>query len=76
MPCYNKGRCRVFLGYVFSRVWKFSQIHGKVIMLLTNETVSPVLPLEVLEALEETTTCWDGAGVGLLRVGAKLHDGG
>lgn len=23
MPCYNKGRCRVFLVYVFSRVWKF-----------------------------------------------------
>ncbi|KAK3692852.1 hypothetical protein B0T22DRAFT_448359 [Podospora appendiculata] len=22
-PCYNKGRCRVFLVYVFSRVWKF-----------------------------------------------------
>lgn len=31
MPCYNKGRCRVFLGYVFSRVWKSSQIHGKVV---------------------------------------------
>lgn len=22
MPCYNGGRCRVFLGYVFSRVWR------------------------------------------------------
>jgi hypothetical protein len=29
MPCYNMGRCRVFLVYVFSRVWKvcFGQIH-------------------------------------------------
>ena len=22
MPCYSEGRCRVFLGYVFSRVWR------------------------------------------------------
>ena len=29
MPCYNKGKCRVFLVCVFSRVWKFlSQIQA------------------------------------------------
>jgi hypothetical protein len=22
MLCYSEGRCRVFLGYVFSRVWR------------------------------------------------------
>ena len=22
MPCYSGGICRVFLGYVFSRVWR------------------------------------------------------
>jgi hypothetical protein len=38
MPCYNMGRCKVFLVCVFSRVWNFGQIHGRCINL-TNETM-------------------------------------
>lgn len=41
MPCYNKGRCRVFLVYVFSRVWRFGQISGRSFFwLITNEIES------------------------------------
>ena len=75
MPCYNKGKCRVFLGYVFSHVWKFGQIHGRPVMSSTKETVR-FLPLQVLETLEETGTLGDRAGVRLVRVRAKLYDRG
>ena len=42
--------------------------------MFTNEMFFKVLPLQVLQPLEEATAGGDGAGVGLLGIGAKLHD--